>query len=108
VALADPNIEIVGPRGSGFGQQLLRDWLARAGLTLTTERIFARDERVVLAQRGVWRSQETGAVTGEREPASYFHVTEAHVAKFARFDTLDAALAAAGLAPSDEVPPAHP
>jgi hypothetical protein len=33
VSLSDPQIELVGPRGSGSGQQLLRDWLARAELT---------------------------------------------------------------------------
>jgi len=34
VEVSDPHIEVVGPRGSGFGHQLLRDWIARAGLTL--------------------------------------------------------------------------
>ena len=36
--LSAPDIEIIGPRGSGFGHQLLKEWLARAGLTLTTQR----------------------------------------------------------------------
>ena len=97
VALSDPNIELVGPRGSAFGHQLLRDWLARAGLHLETLRIFARDDVVVVAQHGVWRSIETGEVTGERDIASRFHVAGQHVARFSRYDDLNDALAEAGL-----------
>ena len=32
IELSDPNIEVVGPRGLGYGHQLLRNWLGRAGL----------------------------------------------------------------------------
>lgn len=102
VELSDPNIEIVGPRGSGFGHQLLRDWLARAGLELETLRTFVRGDSVVLGQRGVWRSQETGAVTGEKVVASFFQVKDGHIARFARYDSLEEAFAATGLDPSDE------
>jgi hypothetical protein len=31
LAVSDPQIEIAGPRGSGRGHQMLRDWLVRAG-----------------------------------------------------------------------------
>jgi hypothetical protein len=99
--LSDPNIEIVGPRGSGFGHQLLRDWLARAGLELETLRTFARGDTLVLEQRGIWRSQETGEITGEKLLASFFQVKDGRVAKFARFDSLDGAFAAAGLGRAD-------
>ncbi|HEU5369273.1 MAG TPA: hypothetical protein VFU69_12450 [Ktedonobacterales bacterium] len=102
IALSDANIEIVGPRGSGFGQQLLRDWMARAGLTLEALRAFARGETVVLEQRGIWRSLETGEVTGDRALASVFHVKHGHVIRFARYESLDAALEAAELDQSDE------
>src|SRR5258708_30740143 len=47
LALSDANIEIVGPRGSGYGHQLLRDWIARAGLQLTTLRTFTCAQTVV-------------------------------------------------------------
>jgi hypothetical protein len=103
VELSDANIEIVGPRGSGYGHQLLRDWLARAGLTLTSLRTFARDDVVVVAQHGVWRSVETGEVQGEAELASLFRVDGQRVIQFARYDSLDAALEAGGLTKADEV-----
>jgi len=103
VSLSDPQIEIVGPRGSGSGQQLLRDWLARAGLTLETSRRFAHGSSVVLEQRGIWRPTETGEITGDKLVASAFEVDGERVTKFARFDTLDDALRAAGLQASDEI-----
>lgn len=101
--LSAPNIEIVGPRGSGFGHQLLRDWMARAGLTLKTLRVFVRGEKVVVEQHGVWRSQETGEVTGEKVLASAFQVDDRYVVKFARYDDLNTAFEATGLRQSDEV-----
>lgn len=101
--LSHPDIEIIGPRGSGYGHQLLRDWLGRAGLTLETRRVFVRDKAVVLAQHGVWRSFETGEVTGEADLASYFTIENGQVVQFARYDKLDTALEAAGLNYSDEL-----
>jgi hypothetical protein len=101
--LSHPEIEIVGPRGSGHGHQLLRDWLGRAGLSLTTRRIFARGAEVVVAQRGIWRSVETGDVVGEADLASRFRVVRDRVVLFGRYDGLDAALDAAGLSLADEI-----
>jgi hypothetical protein len=103
LALSDPNIELVGPHGAGFGHQLLRDWLARAGLTLTTLRAFGRGNTVVLAQHAIWRSVETGEAAGERDLASRFDVEGGRVVRFERHDNLDAALAAAGLNAADAI-----
>lgn len=103
LALSAPDIEIIGPRGSGFGHQLLKDWLARAGLTLSTQRAFARGQMVALEQSGVWRDLATGDVTGERTLASTFRVDDQQqVAAFARYDSLAEALAAADLTERDE------
>ena len=105
IELSAPDVEIVGPRGAGRGHQLLRDWLGRAGLSLETLRVFARGDAVVVAQRGVWRSAETGQVTGEAALAASFRVEGGRVARFARYDSLDVALAEAGLAYADETSP---
>jgi hypothetical protein len=104
LALSDPAIEIIGPRGSGRGHQLLRDWLGRAGATLTTRRAFARGPVVVLAQHGVWRAADGGAVSGEADLAARFRVEAGRVTEFARYDELDTALAEAGLVGNDEIP----
>ena len=103
--LSDTNIEVVGPRGSGFGHQVLRDWLARAGLRLQTLGTFVDGNIVVVEQHGVWRSLETWEVTGEKIVASVFHVDDRHIVRFARYDNLNAALEAAGL---DHSPTAQP
>lgn len=102
LALSDPAIEVAGPRGSGYGHQLLRDWLGRAGLELTTLRAFARDDVVVLVQHGLWRSADTGHLAGEADVASRFRVAGHRVVQFARYDDLDRALSDAGLNYSDE------
>ncbi|HMN30474.1 MAG TPA: nuclear transport factor 2 family protein [Caldilineaceae bacterium] len=103
LALSDPQIEIAGPRGSGFGHQLLRDWLARAGLQLTSQRRFGCGPVVVVAQQAVWHAAENGAVTGEAAIASLFRVDGERVVYFRRFDELAEALAAAGLTTADEL-----
>ncbi|HKV85300.1 MAG TPA: hypothetical protein VJN88_12140, partial [Ktedonobacterales bacterium] len=90
-------------RGSGIGRQLLGEWLERAGLTLETTRAYARGDIVVLEQRGVWRSPESGVVTGERTLASAFRTDERRVVWFGRYDDPASALAAAGLDASDEL-----
>ncbi len=101
--LSDPAIAIVGPRGVGEGFDLLAAWLDRAGLTLETRRSFARGEVVVLAQHGVWWSVATGERQGEAAVASVFHVRGGRLARYARHDALDEALASAGLSVADEV-----
>lgn len=102
--LSAPTIEIVGPRGSSHGHQVLRDWLTRAGSHLTTLRAFVREHVVIVAQHGVWRSVETGEVTGERDVVSRFRVDGQCVSQFARYDDLDVALNEARLDYSDEIP----
>ncbi|HEX9950660.1 MAG TPA: nuclear transport factor 2 family protein [Rubricoccaceae bacterium] len=101
-ALSAPDIEIVGPRGSVRGTAVLREWLRRAGLTLTTRRTFARSTAVVLEQRGVWRSPETGEVVGEADVASRFVAESGRITVYERYDALADALAAAGLAEEHE------
>ena len=103
IELSAPDIEVVGPRGSAHGHQILRDWLARAGVGLRPLRAFARGEAVVVAQHGVWRAAETGEVVGEQAVASSFRVAGGRVVRVARFDSLDVALADAGLGEADEV-----
>ncbi len=103
--LSDPDIEIVGPRGSVRGYEVLRDWLSRAGLRLETLRTFARGNAVVAAQHGVWRSLETGEIIGEADLATRFLVDNGRVARLARHDGpdgLDAALEESGLDYGDE------
>jgi ketosteroid isomerase-like protein len=102
IALSDPTIVIIGPRGQGSGYQLLRDWLARAGLTLTTQRIFQHGDTVVLAQHARWQSAATSGEASEADLASRFRVRGQRVVEFERYDDLASALTAASLSEADE------
>lgn len=94
--LSSADIEIVGPRGAARGAHVLREWLARAGLTLDTTRVFAQGSDVVLQQRGTW--QPSGAtMASSADVGSWFRIHDGRVARYQRFDNLQAALAAAGL-----------
>ena len=102
VDLSDPNIEIVGPRGSGYGRALLREWLNHARVQLEIQKRFVAGDTVVVAQRGIWHSPETGQSLGEANVASVFRVKDGRVAYYARYDALEDALLRAGLSESDE------
>lgn len=104
--LSAPDIVIIGPRGRGAGHQLLREWIARAGLTLSTQRIFQRGDTVVLAQYGTWQSSATGGVPSEADLVSRFRVRDEQVIEFERYEDLASALTAAGMSEADAQPSA--
>jgi ketosteroid isomerase-like protein len=56
VALSHPDVEVVGPRGTGRGAGLLREWVARANIRLEPRRVFQREETVVVEEEAEWRS----------------------------------------------------
>jgi hypothetical protein len=72
-------------------------------LSLETLRVFERGNVVVVAQHGIWRSIDTGEVTGEADIASQFRAHGERIMHFARYDSLDDALAMAGLRYADEI-----
>ncbi len=102
--LSHPDVEIVGPRGVAKGADVLRDWLSHAGLSLTTHCSFVREGVVVNDQHGVWRDVKSGEVVGEAAVATNYKVEDGRITYVARYDTLDEALAKAGLSTADEVP----
>lgn len=98
VALSHPDIEVGGPRGSGYGHQRLRDWFGHAGVKLQFNRAYVRDATVVVEQLAAWPDSDPVAVS------SVFHVAEHLVTSVARYDDgLEAALGAAGLSTTDAV-----
>lgn len=105
LALTAPDVVIVGPRGMARGHEVLRGWLGRAGATFVTRATFARGAAVVVAQRGVWRDAETGAVVGEADVATRFRVDGPWIVELERYDDLASALHAAGLSAADELTP---
>ncbi|MEO8800231.1 MAG: hypothetical protein ABI551_20230 [Polyangiaceae bacterium] len=92
------DVEIVGPKGSGHGKNLLADWLLRAGFHARAIRWFCGDNgRIVVEQDARWSTADHARV------ASAFEIKDARVVRFQRFDRVEAALAAWGLRFADEV-----
>ncbi len=102
VGLSHPNIELGGPRGTGRGSQLLREWVARANIRLTPGRIFHQADTVVVEQEAEWSSPQTGQVTGSQTLASVFVLHDGRIASLLRYDDLAEALRTANLNGSHE------
>jgi hypothetical protein len=105
MALCAPDVEVVGPRGSVRGREVLGPWMARAGFIARPLRWFCgAGGAVVVEQDATWADPATGAERGRAVVAAQFLVTEGVITRFQRHDDgLPAALAAAGLRESDEV-----
>src|SRR5436305_9617337 len=96
LALSSDDVEVGGPRGSGRGAQLLREWFGRAGIQMEPAQTFHRADVVVVEQRATWQppGQETAAVP--QSVSSVFVVKDGRVASVIRHPDLAAALAAGG------------
>jgi len=101
--LAAEDIRIGGPRGSGTGKDLLREWVGRANVTMIPQRILARDGVVVVEQRAEWRSPATGAITGSQTLASVFRIDGGKIIALARYSGFGEAANKAGLDEDDAV-----
>lgn len=103
VALSHPNAELGGPRGAGYGANLLHKWVDRAGIRLELQRIFHRTDTAIVEQEAEWSSADAGQVTGSQMVASVFMVRDGQVISVIRYPDLAKALNAAGLDESHEV-----
>lgn len=96
------DIAMHGPRGTARGQPALREWVERAGLHMTIERLFAHGEHVVVLHQAVWRDAG-GLTVAEATIANHFVVSGDRVQSVARFESLASALAEAGLSEADDM-----
>jgi hypothetical protein len=103
VSLSHPAIEIIGPRGRGIDEQLIRDWAGRTGISLKPQRVFYKADTVITEQAAEWRSAESGEMTGNQTVASVFIVRDEQVVSVARHDEPAEALDSASLSHSDEI-----
>ncbi|MBA2579870.1 MAG: nuclear transport factor 2 family protein [Thermoleophilaceae bacterium] len=92
VALAERDVDVEGPRGRGYGRELLREWLEGAGIALELRRAFACGQTVVVEQSARWRSAATAELGEEQLVASVFEVRDGCIARIARHSTLESAL----------------
>jgi ketosteroid isomerase-like protein len=102
LSLSVPDVEVGGPRGSGSGAELLREWVARAAIQLEPQRTYGRNGTIVVVQLARWQASDGGL--GEPQPvATVFRVRDGRVASVIRFDDVLSALEAAGLDETDLV-----
>lgn len=83
LALSQPEIEIIGPRGKAIGHAVLSDWLARAGLSFETRRIWREADRIFAEQHGVWAPGFEGPA-GEADFVSVFRLSQGKVSEYER------------------------
>ena len=102
VALSHPDIEVGGPRGTGRGAQLLREWVDRANIRLNPRRVFHRADTVVVEQEAEWSSADPGQVTGSQAVSSVFVVRDGQIMCVVRYPDLADALRAVNLDESYE------
>ena len=101
--LSYPNVKIGGPRGSGHGARLLREWAERANIQRQSSRVFHRADTVVVDQEAEWRSPDAGEDTGSQTVSSVFVVREGRVARVMRYDGPAGALDVANVDGSHEL-----
>ncbi len=81
----------------------LREWVEQSGIQLQPQRVFVRDERIVVEQLATWRVNETGEMTNPDTVASAFIVRDGLIHSVIRYPNLDDALDGTGLDAADEV-----
>jgi ketosteroid isomerase-like protein len=102
VELSHPEVEVGGPRGTGHGRQLLREWVSRANIRLEPRRVYHRANTVVVEQRAEWHAA-TGKVPVSQAVGSVFVIREGRVVRVIRYPDLAGALGAANLDESYEI-----
>ena len=107
-SLLAADVEFAGPKGTGRGAAMVREWAKRAGVQLHPRRWFQREGDVVVAQQARWRDPTTGEWGEPLAVATVFRVEDGLVRRVARCDTLPQALAVAGLAEATETTSPRP
>ncbi len=106
VEMVKPDVEVGGPRGKTRGAEVVREWFGRANIRLWPLQYFARQDTVIVEEKGEWLAPETGQVTGSQTVATVFKVKDGLIAAILRYDTIETALKAGGLGWADEILPA--
>ncbi len=102
VALSHPDVEVGGPRGTGRGAQLLREWVDRANIRLDPRRIFHQADTIIVEQEAEWSSADTEQVVGSQVVSS-FVARDDQIVRVVRYSDLAEALRAANLDESYEI-----
>lgn len=102
-ALCTVDVEVGGPRGSGFGRDLVVEWVGQAGIRLEPVRWFCGADVAVVEQDAQWVDAENGGLTPVTRLATAFRVTDGLISGVLRHPAAGSALAQVGLGEPDEV-----
>jgi mannose-6-phosphate isomerase-like protein (cupin superfamily) len=104
--LLDDDVEFGGPRGAGRGATVVLDWARNSGIHLEPIRWFQRGEDIVVEELATWHLPESGEMAPPGDVSTHFKVRNDVIRRVVRYDSLPAALAAAGLDESKHLRPA--
>ncbi|MDN7243116.1 nuclear transport factor 2 family protein [Planococcus sp. N028] len=96
--VSDPNIELIGPRGAGFGHDLLVQWMENTGVRLHTITRYAKGPHVVYEQEAVWENQDGHVIV-----YTFMKIKDGKVVGLERFDNIDDAFSTSGLNEENKV-----
>lgn len=102
-ALCTADVEVGGPRGSGFGRDLVVEWVGHAGIRLEPVRWFCGAEAAVVEQDARWVDAENGGLTPATRLATAFRVRDGLISGVLRHPDAGSALVQVGLGEADEV-----
>lgn len=90
VRLCSEDVAVQGPRGTGYGHDLVRGWLRRSGIRLTPQEDLAgRDGRFLVRELAHWTTADApdAAPTEPTETWCVFTVADRRITSVARFET---------------------
>ncbi|WP_300016940.1 nuclear transport factor 2 family protein [Pseudonocardia sp.] len=96
--LCTADVEVGGPRGSGFGRELVVEWVGHAGIRLDPVRWFCGPGGAVVEQDARWAADDRPT-----RLATAFRMSGGRISGVLRHPDVADALAQLGLAASDEV-----
>ena len=99
VALCTADVQVVGPKGTGAGHDLMRAWLTRSGISLEPQHPLREvDGRVLVHEVAQWHTAGQAPVGApvERPVDTWvvFAASEGRLTSVARYETEDDALRA--------------
>ena len=100
-SLLIPDVAVGGPRGSGQGANLVRDWVGGTGIIMEPRRAWHRGDAVVVEQHARWPDATTGEPGASHTVFTAFQVRAGRISRILRFDTLADALQVSGLSADD-------
>lgn len=93
IGCCHPDVEVVGPRGTGRGHDLMRGWLSRSGIRLEPQHELSESAagRVVVEELARWTADNVpyGAPKTPTPTWCEFRVSDGCLTRVARYDSAE-------------------